>query len=503
MKSRLSRARARLRERLTRRGLAPADSLDRRPRRSAGPLTPSLVAATTRTAFTLISGTLTTVGVVSASVATLTQGVIRTMIYTRLKLAAATLLLVATGSAALLGQVSPREPGGRGTGPVSSVPSRKANAPSASDEQVDLAMLERAWPDAVNRRDAEVVNRILADDFEGIDQAGNLSTSRRRIATPPRGLPHRFVRRPRIAEDARLRRHGGRRQPVQVSRFRGSRGDEPRLHPATRALAVRRLARELDVRRDLAPPSDPSPRGSPPRSERPGLPCGYRMTWPAIASPVTWWEIRGNPDPNRLPRRSRHRSARTRRSHSALGRLVGSRDGPAAGRREGRTPDGTRPDDRCRGEDCDRRSCDPSDKALWERLHVARELEGCTELAMSVSTEAAVPGWSRWSWMPRAIPASERSRAVPGTKGKGSDRIEREYGNGSDFPGKRAAALTSGQDPPGSLRPFRSWSLARSPADRRVSCTPRTPYPARWPTSARPRGPSWSTRPASRSSSPR
>ena len=34
-------------------------------------------------------------------------------------------------------------------------------------------MLERAWIDAINRHDTAVVDRILADDFEGIDQAGN------------------------------------------------------------------------------------------------------------------------------------------------------------------------------------------------------------------------------------------------------------------------------------------------------------------------------------------
>jgi RNA polymerase sigma factor (sigma-70 family) len=172
VKSRLWRARARLRERLTRRGLTPADlSIVTAMWRAAPP--PSLVAATTRAALTVISGPLTAAGLVPASVATLTQGVLRTMTYSKIKLAAATLMVVATGSAALLGQVSPQQSGARANGPVAGRTSAKATASPESDDQVDLDMLERAWIDAINRHDVAVVNRILAGEFEGIDQAGN------------------------------------------------------------------------------------------------------------------------------------------------------------------------------------------------------------------------------------------------------------------------------------------------------------------------------------------
>jgi hypothetical protein len=37
-------------------------------------------------------------------------------------------------------------------------------------------MLERAWADAISRRDATVINRIMADDFEGLDPAANAFT---------------------------------------------------------------------------------------------------------------------------------------------------------------------------------------------------------------------------------------------------------------------------------------------------------------------------------------
>jgi RNA polymerase sigma factor (sigma-70 family) len=169
VKSRLSRARARLRDRLTRRGLTPSDLSIVTALWRAAPA-PSLVASTTRAAFFLISGSLTTAGIVPVAVATLTQGVLRTMIHTKLKLAAASLLLIATGSAALLGQVSP--PGGSGNSPASPSRSPRVNGPPARGDEVDLEMLERAWIDAINRHDTTVVDRILADEFEGIDQAG-------------------------------------------------------------------------------------------------------------------------------------------------------------------------------------------------------------------------------------------------------------------------------------------------------------------------------------------
>src|SRR5262249_25099669 len=47
---------------------------------------------------------------------------------------------------------------------------------SQRDDEIDLIMLERAWVDAIRRRDAAVVSRIMAEDFEGIDPAGNVFT---------------------------------------------------------------------------------------------------------------------------------------------------------------------------------------------------------------------------------------------------------------------------------------------------------------------------------------
>jgi RNA polymerase sigma factor (sigma-70 family) len=170
VKSRLSRARARLRERLTRRGLTPAD-LSFMTIRLPAALSPRLVEATTRAALGLGSGNGPTAAAISASVACLTQGVLRTMLMTRIKCAAASLLLVAIGSAALFGQASALKPQPAGNGRASATAATGTG--SKTDDQIDLEMLERAWADAIARSDTAVVNRILADEFQGSDQAGD------------------------------------------------------------------------------------------------------------------------------------------------------------------------------------------------------------------------------------------------------------------------------------------------------------------------------------------
>jgi RNA polymerase sigma factor (sigma-70 family) len=173
VKSRLSRARARLRERLTRRGLAPPDLSIAVPLLPAA-LPRSLVEATTRAAQSLIANRMTTAAIVSTSVATLTEGVLRTMFLTKLKLAAVAMLLIITGSAALLGQASAQKTSG--LQPIVPIPAAPANADPPRDDELDIVMLERAWVDAIPRRDAAIVNRIMADDFEGIDPVANIFT---------------------------------------------------------------------------------------------------------------------------------------------------------------------------------------------------------------------------------------------------------------------------------------------------------------------------------------
>jgi len=176
VKSRLSRARARLRGRLTRRGLGPEDLLITVPLLPAA-LPRSLVEAMTRAAGSLIACRVTSAGTVSASVTTLTEGVLRTMFLTKLKLVAAALLVIMTGSAVLVSQATAQKsPARPGIGDSPTAPTGATDGTAPRDEALDVELLERAWVDAIPRRDAAIIGRIMADDFEGIDPAGNIFT---------------------------------------------------------------------------------------------------------------------------------------------------------------------------------------------------------------------------------------------------------------------------------------------------------------------------------------
>lgn len=168
VKSRLSRARACLRDRLTRRGVSPADFSIVTALLPAAPSS-ALVQSTGRAAIAIVSGRMRPLATISAPVADLTQGVLRTMLFRRIQLAAAALMMAAVGSAALFGQSSDRGPAGQPAAPRAPV---RVDLPDANDDRVDLEMLERAWADAVNRRDTAVISRILADEFEGVDLEG-------------------------------------------------------------------------------------------------------------------------------------------------------------------------------------------------------------------------------------------------------------------------------------------------------------------------------------------
>ena len=173
VKSRLSRARARLRKGLIRRGLAPPDLANiislvpaALPRGSSE--------STNQAAQAWILGRLSTTKIVSASVSALTEGVLWTMFFTKLKVTAAALLLIGAGSAVLVSQATaqrPSAPYGGGGSPGQAADG--ARETPMSEDVLDLEMLERAWVDAVNRGDVAVVRRIIDDDFSTIDSAGN------------------------------------------------------------------------------------------------------------------------------------------------------------------------------------------------------------------------------------------------------------------------------------------------------------------------------------------
>jgi hypothetical protein len=174
VKSRLSRARRQLRSRLSRRGLSPAELLATGlPARSFVP--DALVDSTVRLAERFLAGQAPDVGIaaVSASVAALTQGVITSMFLTKLKILTAGSVIALTTGALLVHQATAQRSASEQTNSAKAVSGTGAPTQErkASDSELDILMLERAWIDALGRRDASAVGRILADDFIGINLA--------------------------------------------------------------------------------------------------------------------------------------------------------------------------------------------------------------------------------------------------------------------------------------------------------------------------------------------
>jgi RNA polymerase sigma factor (sigma-70 family) len=131
VKSRLSRAKARLHSRLTRRGCAPGASASAPFPVMHAPAVPARLASSAlKSAMAFTSGRLAPVGVLSASVATLTEGVLRTMFLSKLKLGALVALsagAIAIGTGVLVGQ----EPATRKDGETSQATARGRQLDSA------------------------------------------------------------------------------------------------------------------------------------------------------------------------------------------------------------------------------------------------------------------------------------------------------------------------------------------------------------------------------------
>ena len=176
VKSRLARARARLRDRLARRGLSTADFSNRGLLLTCS-LPQSLVRTTAQLARNLITGRPALPPNIPASISNLAEGVLKTMLLTKFKLVAAALFLVVTALAVVVEQaIAQRQiDAPAGARSVGALPSG-SHAVALNDDELEVVMLERAWADAIPRRDAVVVERILADDFIGTDPVGNIFT---------------------------------------------------------------------------------------------------------------------------------------------------------------------------------------------------------------------------------------------------------------------------------------------------------------------------------------
>jgi hypothetical protein len=232
LRRRLEQARDRLRDRLTRRGLAPAALLAATPAAGASAVPATLAAATVRAALG---------GEVSVTVMTLTEEGLRTMYLTRTKLVIA--LAVAVGLAAgFVGRESltAQQPAAENpTNPLINRYSRSAEEPRE----------DRATPD-VDRRLADLEKRLE-------DALGDVKALRQALKGPKADatvIPLKRTTAARAAEVVRAAYPGG-----QVRITTDDRTNSLLVQAdAADTQAIRRLVEALDSRREA---EEPKPRG--------------------------------------------------------------------------------------------------------------------------------------------------------------------------------------------------------------------------------------------------
>lgn len=180
--SRLSWARERLRQRLTRRGLAPSAALlgTGLSHTCARAAVPARVSDVVIRAATRIAAGGTAAEMVPMSVSPWVRGVLRAMFVTKLKIAATALLLVITGAGGLA-YSTPDNPAGRTQGD-GAAPKAIAKTPSApAEREVDLEARTLAIEESLakpiglnvpNRTTLEAALKVIKEASKGPDDAG-------------------------------------------------------------------------------------------------------------------------------------------------------------------------------------------------------------------------------------------------------------------------------------------------------------------------------------------
>ena len=157
-----------------------------------------------------------------------------------------------TGSAVLVSQATAQKPPAHaGINDELRRARRGGGRDRAARRQLDVEMLERAWVDAIPRRDAAIVNRIMADDFAGIDPVGNLFTKATYLPDLRNGV---FTAKPIELDEIKTRIFG--ETAVVTSRIKIKGGldlgsNDERLRQAARSVAMRGVARQRGPSRGL------------------------------------------------------------------------------------------------------------------------------------------------------------------------------------------------------------------------------------------------------------
>jgi RNA polymerase sigma factor (sigma-70 family) len=175
LRERLERGRALLRTRLVRRGLGPAAVLVTAawPAVNASAYLPlSMVSSTVKAASLLAAGQPAAAALISAKAAALTEGVLKTMLLNKLKIAVVAVLVIGTLGMYISAQT-------RRTLAAEPPPAASKSVPHIQDDgnikETVLALEKRIW-EAHAKQDVNTFKNLLADDYVGLDIYGRRYT---------------------------------------------------------------------------------------------------------------------------------------------------------------------------------------------------------------------------------------------------------------------------------------------------------------------------------------
>src|SRR5262249_39002313 len=172
LRRRLEEARTGLGRRLSRRGIAWSAALSAvllSESAASAVLSPGLLDSTIKAASLLAAGQMAAAGLISAKAAALTEGVLKTMFLSKLKIAVIAFLVIGTLGIGIGAQT-------RRTLAAEPPPAASKSAPHIQDEgnikETVLALQKRIW-EANAKQDVTAMKNLLADDFAGLDKHGN------------------------------------------------------------------------------------------------------------------------------------------------------------------------------------------------------------------------------------------------------------------------------------------------------------------------------------------
>jgi RNA polymerase sigma factor (sigma-70 family) len=141
-------------------------------------LSPGLLDSTIKAASLIAAGQTAAVGLISAKAATLTEGVLKTMLLSKLKVAVVVMLVLGglgIGASGLPYRTAAAEP------PFPESKSAARELDVGNLKETVLALEKRAW-EALTKQDIDAIRALLADDYTGSDTRGEIESKARSLA---------------------------------------------------------------------------------------------------------------------------------------------------------------------------------------------------------------------------------------------------------------------------------------------------------------------------------